>query len=112
MNRRAMLTLADEYAALLDVNGAVILRADLDTRFTLPTDRLIILNHARWQIEIARRVVHRLGGEGTVMRLLGSVQGLLIAVGLVTVRDVWQENEKWLDRTSVRAFETTKAEIE
>ena len=71
-----------------------------------------MLNHARWQLEIVRQVVHRLGGESTAIRILGSAQGLLIASGLMTVGEVWRNNEKWLDGASLRAFETTKAELE
>jgi hypothetical protein len=107
-----MLTLADNYAHLLDANGAVISRAPLDQRLALPADRLIILNHARWQVEMVRQVAHRLGGESTAIRVLGSAQGLLMASGLVTVGEVWNANEKWLDGASIRAFETTKAELD
>ena len=71
-----------------------------------------MLNHARWQVEMVRLVAHRLGGESTALRLLGSAQGLLIASGLLTVREVWNANEKWLDGASLRAFETTKAELD
>ena len=112
MKRRAMLALADEYAALLDANGAVVSRANLYQRFALATDRRVMLNHARWQVEMVRQVAHRLGGESTAIRLLGSAQGLLMALGLVTLGDVWTENEKWLDGASVRAFETAMAELD
>jgi hypothetical protein len=107
-----MLTLAEEYAALLDANGAVILRAPLDQHFALPTDRLTMLNHARWQVEMVRLVAHRLGGEITAIRLLGSAQGVLMALGFKTVREVWNANEKWLDGASIRAFETTNTELD
>jgi type VI protein secretion system component VasF len=42
-------------------------RAERDTArslrsaFCITADRLIMLNHARWQLEIVRHVVHRLG---------------------------------------------------
>jgi hypothetical protein len=111
MKRRAMLTLADEYAALLDAHGAVALRADLDHSFTRSTDRLMMLNHARWQVEMVRRVAHRLGGESTAIRLLGSVQGFLMALGLLTVREVWRHNEQWLDGASIRAFEAARSDF-
>jgi len=107
-----MLTLADEYAALLDANGAVVMRADVNQRFELPTNRLLILNHARWQVEMVRQVTHRLGGESTAIRLFGSVQGLLIASGLLTVGEAWRANEKWLDGASLRVFEMVKAEMD
>ena len=111
MNRRGMLALADRYAALLDANGAVLQRADVDHRFTFPADHVILLNHARWQVEMVRRVAHRLGGEPTAIRLLGSAQGLLIAMGLLTVGETWRDNTGWLEGTSIRAFDVAVAEL-
>ena len=111
MNRRGMLALADRYAALLDANGAILQRADIDHRFTLPADHVVLLNQARWQVEMVRRVAHRLGGEPTAIRLLGSAQGLLIAMGFLTVGETWRDNTGWLEGTSVRAFDAAITEL-
>jgi hypothetical protein len=112
MNSRAMLALADQYTALLDASGAIPVRADLDHSFDLPVDRVILLNHVRWQLDMVRQVVHRLGGESTATRLLGSAQGLLLAAGLLTVGDMWRDNAGWLDSASVRAFDTAMEELD
>ena len=111
MNYVAMLALAERYVALLEANGAVIQRANLESHFNLPEDRLVLLSHARWQVEMVRRLIDSVGGETTAIRLLGSTQGLLIATGLVTVAEVWGENKSWLPRTSIRAFDSAMAEL-
>ena len=111
MNSRAMLALAERYITLLDANDAIPRRADVDRSFELPKDRAILLNHARWQLDMVRRVVHRLGGESTATRLLGSAQGLLVATGLLTIGRTWRDNAEWLDGASVRAFNTAMEEV-
>ena len=70
--------------------------------------------HAGWQLEMVRRVLHRLGGQATAIRLLVSsgAQGTLLARGLLTVGDVWRDNASWLDGTSVRAFDAAMAEMD
>ena len=60
---------------------------------------------------MVRRVIDRVGGETVAVRLLGSAQGLLIATGLVSVGEVWEENKSWLSRTSVRAFDVAMTEL-
>jgi hypothetical protein len=74
-------------------------------------DRSAILSHARWQLEMARVVIERVGGEATATRLLGSAQGILLAAGLVTVGETWRENKKWLDSSSIRAFGSAMADL-
>jgi hypothetical protein len=71
----------------------------------------MLLSHARWQIEMIRLVIDRVGGETTAIRLLGSAQGFMIALGLVTVAEIWGENKTWLDSTAIRAFDTALAEL-
>lgn len=116
MNHHAMLAVAACYARLLENEGAIAQRADLARRFGLDRDdhveRPTLLNHARWQLEMVGRVLHRLGGEATAIRLLGSAQGILLASGLLTVGDVWRDNATWLDGTSVRAFDAAMAEMD
>jgi len=112
MNSREMLAITDRYAALLESNGAVPRRVDVERNFRLPADRMVLLNHARWQLEMVRRVVHRLGGESTAIRLFGSAQGLMVAAGLLTVAETWRENAQWLDGASVRAFDTAIQELD
>jgi hypothetical protein len=111
MNRRALVALADRYALLLESNGAVLRRADLDPCFDAAADRLTLLCHARWQVEMIRRIIGRVGGESTAIRLLGSAQGLLVATGLTSIGETWQDNETWLDATSIRAFDSASAEV-
>ena len=111
MNSRAMLALAARYTEILDAHEAIPVRAELDRPFSLPADRSVLLNHARWQLDMVRQVVHRLGGESTATRLLGSAQGLLMATGLLTVGDTWRDNAGWLDSASVRAFDSAMEEL-
>ena len=106
-----MLALARKYARLLESNGAVLQRADLNRHFDPCTDLVVLLNHARWQVEMVCRVADRIGGEVTAIRLLGSAQGLLMAAGLITVGEVWQDNTGWLDGASVRAFDATADDL-
>jgi hypothetical protein len=112
MNTRSLLKLADEYASLLEDDGAVVCSANLDRRLSLPEDRSELLNHARWQIEVARRVAHLLGGDTTAVRMLGAAQGILVSTGLLTIRDVWEHNDRWLSASSIRAFETALSDIQ
>jgi hypothetical protein len=111
MNHRAMLELVERYAGLLESNGAAMRRADLERHFDAVEDRITLLSHARWQIEMVRMVIDRIGGESTAIRLLGSTQGLLMALGFITVAEVWEENKSWLDATSVRAFDAAMSEL-
>jgi hypothetical protein len=109
--RQGMLALARRYAAMLDSNGAVLGRAELDRHLDGGADRLALLGHARWQVEMVSRVIDRIGGESTAVRLLGSAQGIMMATGLVTIRDVWKDNTDWLDPASVRAFDSAVDEL-
>jgi hypothetical protein len=111
MNRLAIVALANRYASLLDGVGAVAQRADLERRFDRGEDRSTLLNHARWQVEMVTRVIDLVGGEPTAIRLLGSAQGLLIATGLLTVGEVWLNNQEWLDGASNRAFDSAVEEM-
>ena len=106
-----MLALADRYAAILEAYGAVVRRANINHRFDLPADRDLALSHARWQIAMVHRVLDRVGGEATAIRLLGSAQGLLVATGLLTVAEVWHDNTGWLGRESIRAFDTAMDDL-
>ena len=112
MNSIAMLAAVDRYAALLDGSGAMPIRADVNQEFAMPRDRLLLLNHARWQLEMVRRVLDRLGGESTAVRLLGSAQGILVATGLLTIGDTWRDNAEWLSGSSIRAFDSAMHEID
>jgi hypothetical protein len=112
MNSRGLLSLADRYVGLLENNGAILRRADLHQHFALPADRSVLLNHARWQVEIARRVLHRLGGETTAIRMIGAAQGVLISTGLLTIAETLHDNEEWLSGSSVRALESTILELD
>ena len=111
MDRRAMLLLAGRYASILEAHGAGVRRADINHRFDTDPDRAMLLSHARWQIAMVHRVIDRIGGEPTAIRLLGSVQGLLLANGLVTVAEVWHDNKRWLDGASIRAFDTAMDDL-
>ena len=106
-----MLSTARKYAALLEANGAVLQRADLNRHFDFNADRLVLLSHARWQVEMVSRVIDRIGGEITAVRLLGSAQGVLMTTGLITIGEVWRDNTGWLDPSSVRAFDSIVEEI-
>jgi hypothetical protein len=112
MDHRAMLALADRYVVLLEANGALTKKADLERCFDASADRMILLCHARFQLELARRVIDRVGGQATAIRLLGCAQGLLIAAGLVTIGDVWRENRTWLDGVSTLALNAVMAELD
>ena len=112
MNVRAMLAVADRYASLLDEHGAIVRAATPNQSLELPFDRQAALNHARWQVEMARTVVNRLGGVPTAIRLIGTAQGLLVASGVLTVEEMWRDNEELLDSASIRAFYTAKDELE
>jgi hypothetical protein len=111
MKHRAMLVLANRYASLLERHGADVRRANIDHHFDIIADRDLLLSHARWQLAMVARVINRVGGEPTAMRLLGSAQGLLVAAGLLTVAQVWQDNTVWLDGASIRAFDAAKDEL-
>jgi hypothetical protein len=111
MNRRAMLSVANRYALLLEAHGAVVRRADLDRNFSTAADRMVLLNHARWQLEMVDRLIDRVGGLATAIRLLGSAQGILIALGLITVGDTSRDNREWLDGASIRAFDSAVEEL-
>jgi hypothetical protein len=112
MNSRGLLSLADRYVGLLESNGALLRRADLHQYFALPADRPVLLNHARWQVEIARRVLYRLGGDTTAIRMIGAAQGVLISTGLLTISETLRDNEQWLSGSSVRAFESANSELD
>ena len=112
VNSIAMLAAVDRYAALLDASGAVPVRADVNQEFAMPRDRLLLLNHARWRLEMVRRVLNRLGGESTAVRVLGSAQGILVATGLLTVGETWRDNAEWLSGASVRAFDSAMYQID
>src|SRR5436305_10568590 len=105
MDRRAMLALAQKYAWVLDSQGAVVRRADLDRLIECAHDRTLLLNHARWHIEMVNRVIDCVGGGATAIRLLGSAQGILIATGLISVGQTARDNREWLDSASNRAFD-------
>ena len=112
MNSRGLLSLADRYVGLLESNGALLRRADLHQHFALPADRSVMLNHARWQIETARRALYRLGGDTTAIRMIGAAQGVLISTGLLTIAETARDNEKWLSGSSVRALESATSELD
>src|SRR5690349_24659594 len=111
MNRqgRAILAIADKYTALLEAHGAASVCAALDHR--LEADRLALLNHARWQMEMVRKLSYRMGGHVSAIRLLGAVQGILIATGLMTVGESWSDNGRWMDKASLLAFESALEEL-
>jgi hypothetical protein len=111
VDRRTMLALADRYARLLENQGAIARRADVHRHLDVGADREMLFNHARWQLAMVHRVIRRVGGEPTAVRLLGSAQGLLVAMGLLTVEQTWRDNTEWLDGASVRAFDAAMDDL-
>jgi len=106
--------MAEGYDELLQRHGAVAVCADPARKFTgcSSEDRRELLNHARWQMEMTRRVLPKLGGEAAALRLLGAAQGVLVSLGVLTVGEAWLDNGAWMDPTSVAAFEQARAELE
>ena len=106
-----MLEVAMSYIRLLEENGAKQQCADPNLRFDIRSDRTALLNHTYWQLRMVCYLIHRIGGESSAIRLFGAAQGLLIATGLITVGESWNDNKKWLDRASLLAFDSAQEEL-